>query len=91
MRSESYGGKMTAYFGAALAKAIEAQVRSSAVRRPSLTLAPAQSISLNFKGVALGDGWVDPLGCMKSYGGYLYDLSLINADQKVCLPLLSLC
>jgi serine carboxypeptidase 1 len=62
---ESYGGKMTAYFGAALAKAIE-----------------AQTIALNFKGVALGDGWVDPLGCMKSYGGYLYDLSLINADQK---------
>lgn len=61
---ESYGGKMTAYFGAALTRAI------------------AQgSIHVNFKGVALGDGWVDPVDCMYSYGPYLSTFSQINPAQ----------
>jgi serine carboxypeptidase 1 len=61
---ESYGGKMTAFFGAALTKAkIEGKLK------------------LNFKGVALGDGWVDPVGCMYSYGPYLQSHALITGDQ----------
>lgn len=61
---ESYGGKMTAYFGARLVKAIA-----------------AGEISLNFKGVALGDGWVDPVDCMYSYGPYLSSFSQITPTQ----------
>jgi serine carboxypeptidase 1 len=61
---ESYGGKMTAYFGAALAEAIA-----------------KGSISVNFKGVALGDGWVDPVDCMYSYAPYLTTFSQINPAQ----------
>ena len=61
---ESYGGKMTAYFGAALVKAIK-----------------AKTVRANFKGVALGDGWVDPIGCMYSYGKYLYSLSEMSAAE----------
>jgi len=61
---ESYGGKMTAYFGARLVKAIA-----------------AREISVNFKGVALGDGWVDPIDCMYSYGPYLTSFSQITPSQ----------
>jgi serine carboxypeptidase 1 len=62
---ESYGGKMTAYFGAALAKAVK-----------------AKQVNINFKGVALGDGWVAPVQCMKSYGPYLHAASQITASQS---------
>lgn len=61
---ESYGGKMVAYFGAALAKAVE-----------------AGEVPTAFKGVALGDGWVDPISCMYSYGPYLKSFSQITDDQ----------
>jgi serine carboxypeptidase 1 len=57
---ESYGGKMAAYFGAALVTA---------------------GLDVNFKGVALGDGWVDPISCMKSYGPYLQAFSQLTAGQ----------
>lgn len=65
---ESYGGKMTAYFGAALVKALE-----------------AGSIDVNFKGVALGDGWVDPIDCMYSYAPYLTTFSQVNPMQAANL------
>jgi serine carboxypeptidase 1 len=55
---------MTAYFGAALTKAIAAGV-----------------LDVNFKGVALGDGWVDPIDCMYSYGPYLSTFSQVNPEQ----------
>jgi carboxypeptidase C (cathepsin A) len=55
---------MTAYFGAALAKAIA-----------------AKSIVVNFKGVEIGDGWVDPIDCMYSYGPYLETFSQISPAQ----------
>lgn len=58
---ESYGGKMTAYFGAALGKAVL-----------------SKKIALKFRGVALGDGWVDPVGCMYSYGKYLKTFSQLS-------------
>ena len=58
---ESYGGKMTAYFGAALLDA---------------------KLPIDFKGVALGDGWVDPIGCMQSYGPWMQANGLINAAQS---------
>ena len=61
---ESYGGKMTAYFGAALAKAIA-----------------AGSIKVNFKGVEIGDGWVDPIDCMYSYGPYLQTFSQLSPAE----------
>ena len=63
---ESYGGKMTAYFGAALADSIKTGSISN----------------LKFKGVSLGDGWLDPVGCMESYGPYLESLSQINPTQR---------
>lgn len=45
------------------------------------TLAAAiakKDISVNFKGVALGDGWVDPVACMASYGSYLKAFSQVE-------------
>ena len=63
---ESYGGKMTAYFGAALAKR---QKRSGS------------PLAINFKGVSIGDGWVDPVACMKSYGPYLQTVSQLTPGQ----------
>jgi serine carboxypeptidase 1 len=38
-------------------------------------------LPINFKGVALGDGWVDPLGCMDSYAPYLTTFSQISPAQ----------
>ena len=64
---ESYGGKMTAYFGAALAKA---------------QLFPTTAMPVNFKGVSIGDGWVDPIACMQSYPDYLYGVSQITDGQR---------
>lgn len=63
--SESYGGKMAAYFGAALADA----------------LAERTILNINFRGIMIGDGWVDPISCMKSYAPYLQGFSQINDKQ----------
>jgi serine carboxypeptidase 1 len=62
--TESYGGKMTAIFGASLFTAIQ-----------------NGKVKANFQGVALGDGWLAPVECMKSYGPYLLAFSLIDAEQ----------
>jgi serine carboxypeptidase 1 len=61
---ESYGGKMVAYYGAALMRAVN-----------------AGDVPISFKGVALGDGWVDPVSCMYSYGPYLKAFSQVTDDQ----------
>jgi len=63
--SESYGGKMTANFGVALDKAIQ----NGALKMDQ------------FMGVALGDSWIDPVGCMYSYPPFLYGISLIDAKE----------
>jgi serine carboxypeptidase 1 len=42
----------------------------------------AKDIDVNFKGVALGDGWVDPVGCMYSYGPYLRSFSQVTEEQS---------
>jgi len=62
--SESYGGKMTSFFGVELHKAIQ-----------------RNDIKVDFKGVALGDSWIDPIGCMYSYPPFLKTLSLIDKVQ----------
>jgi len=62
--TESYGGKMTAIFGASLFTAIQ-----------------NGKVKANFQGVALGDGWLAPVDCMKSYGPYLLAFSLIDEEQ----------
>lgn len=41
----------------------------------------AKEMTCNFKGVALGDGWLAPVDCMASYGPYLQALSLIDSEQ----------
>jgi len=38
-------------------------------------------VSIDFKGVALGDSWIDPVGCMYSYPPFLKTISLIDAIQ----------
>ncbi|KAL0480180.1 Scpep1 [Acrasis kona] len=64
--SESYGGKMASEFGAYLSEKIQ----------NSVSLAN----KINFKGVGLGDGWVSPLDCVKSYGTFLKSIS--HFDSK---------
>lgn len=41
----------------------------------------AGSIKANLQGVALGDGWLDPIACMQSYAPYFLALSLIDEEQ----------
>ena len=38
-------------------------------------------VKANLQGVALGDGWLAPVDCMKSYAPYLLALSLIDEEQ----------
>ena len=38
-------------------------------------------LPIKFRGVSLGDGWVDPVGCMESYSPYMQATGLINAEQ----------
>lgn len=42
----------------------------------------AKKLRANFKGVGLGDGWVDPIACMQSYGPFLRSLSLLDGPQE---------
>jgi len=49
-----------------------------------VTLANAikqSQIKMNFAGVALGDSWIDPIGCMYSYGPFLLATSQVNEVQ----------
>jgi len=49
-----------------------------------VTLANAikqSQIKMNFAGVALGDSWIDPIGCMYSYGPFLLATSQVNEAQ----------
>lgn len=66
--SESYGGKMAAFFGNALAKAVITE----------------KSFPAGFRigSIALGDGWLDPVACMESYGDYLFNLGQLSELQK---------
>lgn len=61
---ESYGGKMTAYLGAAIVDAVA-----------------NGTLPKNFQGVALGDGWVDPIDCMYSYKPYLETFSQLTPEE----------
>jgi serine carboxypeptidase 1 len=61
---ESYGGKMTAHFGATLQKAIL-----------------AKTITMNFKGVALGDSWISPTDYTSTWGPYLQALSVVDQNE----------
>jgi len=40
-----------------------------------------KEITINFKGVALGDSWIDPVGCMYSYPPFLQSISIIDEVQ----------
>jgi len=40
-----------------------------------------KEITINFKGVALGDSWIDPVGCMYSYAEFLESISEIDDEQ----------
>lgn len=45
----------------------------------------AGQVRANFAGVSLGDGWVDPLACVSSYGEYLRALSLVDDAQAAVI------
>jgi len=38
-------------------------------------------ITIDFQGVALGDSWIDPVGCMYSYPDFLYSISQIDENE----------
>lgn len=43
--------------------------------------ASAGKVQCNFRGVALGDGWLSPLDSMSSWAQYLYGLSLLDGAE----------
>lgn len=49
----------------------------------------AKYITVNFKGVGLGDSWISPVQCMQSYGPYLLAVSEIDSAQANNLTLLA--
>lgn len=49
--------------------------------RSLVTAIQSGVVRANFKGVGLGDGWLAPIECMKSYAPYLTALSLITRQQ----------
>lgn len=70
--SESYGGKMTTGFATALLKAM--QDPESGI--------PA---SLNFRGIALGDSWINGASYVKTWGPLLRQWSLLDINQAASL------
>eukprot|EP01118_Nematostelium_gracile_P007190 TRINITY_DN2326_c0_g1_i2.p1 TRINITY_DN2326_c0_g1~~TRINITY_DN2326_c0_g1_i2.p1 ORF type:complete len:427 (-),score=123.79 TRINITY_DN2326_c0_g1_i2:56-1291(-) len=46
-------------------------------------------IQANFIGVALGDSWIDPVGCMASYSPFLEAVSLIDENEAAQLTQLA--
>jgi serine carboxypeptidase 1 len=42
----------------------------------------AGRLNINFRGVALGDGWLDPMGCVHAYADYMYSVSLLNHNER---------